>query len=540
MDLLFRVPESKYRSLPAWLQNHAQVAVPLCLFAIGAVRVLAQVGLALCVNTAGHTLVGRLQSQLSSRLIEADLKHLRKNHSGQLLSSILFDTGLMREAATNGFVYYVQHLLIVAASLFVMISIDWRITLVAIGVGPLVGYIFSWATAWQRLASDGAMTATASLSERLKEAFDGIKIIKINNRQAAERARIDAIIAERSGFMIKGANTYAVAAALMEAMVQAVIALVFAYVGWQSHSQNITLSGFLAFTAALALAGQSMQQLASLQTVMIEGLTAADKLFAILDVAPTTAHASLNKTLRADFRTIEFQNVSFAYDGKPVIKDLSFTVERGQSVAIVGQSGAGKSTLLNLLARFDDLTGGRIQIDDVDHRDYTLASLRDQMSFVTQETFLFDDTISANIAYGRSGSSPEDIRKAAEQASAHAFIEALPKGYDTRVGEAGVSLSGGQRQRIAIARSFLKNAPLLLLDEASSSLDSEAEWQVQQALQRLMVDRTTFIVAHRLSTVRNADEILVLSDGSIAERGTHSLLMEQKGLYSLLAKRQFS
>jgi subfamily B ATP-binding cassette protein MsbA len=287
------------------------------------------------------------------------------------------------------------------------------------------------------------------------------------------------------------------------------------------------------------VASQSLRQLANLQTVFAEGLSAARRLFAALDVEPEVREAAGAPDLPKSRGDIGFQHVSFAYDdGGPTLSDISFQAKRGETVALVGPSGGGKTTILNLIPRFYDASAGVVTIDGHDLRAVTLTSLRDQIALVTQEPFLFDDTIRANIAYARPSAAAAEIEHAAAAAAAHEFILDLPHGYDTSVGEAGARLSGGQRQRIAIARAFLKDAPILLLDEATSALDTESEAQVQAALKRLMAGRTTILIAHRLSTVRGADRIYVIEKGRIVETGDHAGLLRKRGLYARLAKSQ--
>jgi subfamily B ATP-binding cassette protein MsbA len=287
------------------------------------------------------------------------------------------------------------------------------------------------------------------------------------------------------------------------------------------------------------MASQSMRQLANLQTVMAEGLVAARRLFSALDVEAEIRDAPGARPLAKGATTIRFEEVSFAYGpDAPVLDGVTLEARRGETVALVGPSGGGKSTILNLIPRFYDVTGGRVTIDGVDVREVTLASLRDRIALVTQEPFLFDDTIRANIAYAHPDASQGQIEEAARQAAAHDFITDLPDAYDTLVGEAGARLSGGQRQRIAIARAFLKDAPILLLDEATSALDTESEAQVQAALERLMAGRATILIAHRLSTVRHADRIYVIERGRVVETGSHAVLVRKRGLYARLAKAQ--
>jgi subfamily B ATP-binding cassette protein MsbA len=292
--------------------------------------------------------------------------------------------------------------------------------------------------------------------------------------------------------------------------------------------------------AALAMGSQSLRQVANLQTVFAEGMTAARRLFAALDVEPEVRERAGAGELALSQGVVRLEKVGFRYDGAgpAILSGVSLEARRGETVALVGPSGGGKSTILNLIPRFYDVTDGRVTLDGQDVREVTLKSLRSRIALVTQEAFLFDDTIRANIAYARPDAPHEAIEQAAREAAAHDFILDLPQGYDTQVGEAGARLSGGQRQRIAIARAFLKDAPILLLDEATSALDTESEAQVQAALKRLMAGRATILIAHRLSTVRGADRIYVLDKGRIVESGDHAGLVRKRGLYARLAKSQ--
>jgi subfamily B ATP-binding cassette protein MsbA len=319
-----------------------------------------------------------------------------------------------------------------------------------------------------------------------------------------------------------------------------IMAVVIGYAGWRARQGGMTVGAFVAFIAALGVASQSLRQLANLQTVFAEGMSAARRLFAALDVEPEVRERAGAQPLPVGEATIRFEGVGFAYgaEGPPTLSDVSFEARRGETVALVGPSGGGKTTILNLIPRFYDVTAGAVRIDGHDVRDVTLASLREHIALVTQEPFLFDDSIRANIAYARPQASDAEVEAAARAAAAHDFIAALPEGYAAQVGEAGARLSGGQRQRIAIARAFLKDAPILLLDEATSALDTESEAQVQAALKRLMAGRTTILIAHRLSTVRGADRIYVVDAGRIVETGDHDGLVQKRGLYARLAQHQ--
>jgi subfamily B ATP-binding cassette protein MsbA len=314
---------------------------------------------------------------------------------------------------------------------------------------------------------------------------------------------------------------------------------VLAYGGWRSQSGGMNVGEFTSFIGLLMGAGQALRQLANLQSVMAEGFAGADRLFKALDVEPEVVDRPGAVTLDEGRLDVAFETVSFRYGPRmPALKDVSLSVRQGESVALVGPSGGGKSTILNLIPRFYDANEGKVTVGGTDVRDLTLSSLRARIALVTQEPFLFDDTIAANIAYARPGASQAEIEEAARAAAAHDFILALPDGYQTRAGEAGARLSGGQRQRIAIARAFLKDAPILLLDEATSALDTESEAQVQAALERLMEGRATLMIAHRLSTVKAADRIYVIQAGEVVETGTHASLVQQGGLYARLAKSQ--
>jgi ATP-binding cassette, subfamily B, bacterial MsbA len=541
VELLFGQADSSAASqVPSFVKANPVVWVPLVMILATLLRLVAQLGLAISINRVGHRLVGRVQAQLFSNLVHADLGHLSKAHSGQYLSSVLFDAGLLREASTTGVVNYIQHTLSVIGMLALMASIDWKMTLGVLLAGPIIGYVLQTYNRRTKKAAQGVMDETSSLSTAIMESLDGVKIVKINTQEDFEEARVGSVIERRQTHIIKGANARATAAPVTEALTTIVLAIVIAYAGWRAGSDEITLGGFLSYVAALGAAGQSLRQLANLQTIMAEGTTAAKRLFDAIDVVPEIKDGPDAKGLHRDFKVLRFEDVGFAYGEAQILKNISFEAKAGQSIALVGPSGSGKSTLLNLIPRFYDAQTGHIRFDDLEQKSISLKALRDNIALVTQDPFLFDDTIRANIAYGRLSASEADIRQALKDAAADEFIDDLPLGVDTRVGEAGSRLSGGQKQRLAIARAFLKDAPLLLLDEATSALDTQSELKVQTALERLMKGRTTFIIAHRLSTIRHCDMILVLKDGVIVERGTHETLMREGPVYMALAGAQFS
>ena len=517
---------------------HALGRIPLIIVGLALGRGLAQVIQATLVNRIGNGIVGDIQLDLFGKFVRADLARLRASHTGGLVSSVLYDAGLVREAATGGLVNFIQQLLTLAAAAAVMAAKDWRLSLLVMVAAPLVALVLRRYSRRTTASASGAMVATSVLATTMLEGLDGVRVVKMENREAYEEGRVAAVIAERQRHIISGDNARATAAPVSETLMMIVVAAVLAYEGWRAGAGHADVGGFIAFFAALLLAGQSLRQVANLLTVLTQGVTAGRRLFAALDVAPEIGDP-MAPPLAKGPRTVRLEHVSFSYQGeKPVLSDLSLEAARGEIVALVGPSGAGKSTVLNLIPRFYDVTSGQVTIDGQDVRNVGLASLRGQIALVTQEPFLFDDTIGANIAYAKDSASLEDIEGAARAAAAHEFIAALPRGYDTVVGEAGMRLSGGQRQRIAIARAFLKDAPILLLDEATSALDTESEALVQAALTRLMAGRATLLIAHRLSTVRGADRIYVLNAGRVVETGAHASLMQQGGLYARLAGAQ--
>jgi subfamily B ATP-binding cassette protein MsbA len=522
--------------------NHkpgALTTIPLAIVALALGRGVAQVLQATLVNRIGNAIVGDVQVQLFGKLVRADLARLRTEHTGAYVASVLYDAGLIREAATTGVVNYTQNALTIAGALAVMFYFDPWLASAVLLAGPIAGAVMRRYSKRTAQAAKGAMVETSALASAIMESLDGVKIVKIENREAYEERRVAVVVERRQEHLISGSNAKATAAPVSEALMTLVTALVLSYAGWRASHGHMNIGALVAFMGALAMAGQSLRLLANLSTVMGEGLTAARRLFAAMDIEPEVGDAPGAVNLAEPARGVRFDAVSFSYGGEaPALHQVSLHAARGETIALVGPSGGGKSTILNLIPRFYDVTGGVVSLDGHDVRALTLTSLRRQIALVTQEPFLFDDTIFANIAYARPDASQAEIEDAARQAAAHDFILQLPKGYETLVGEAGARLSGGQRQRIAIARAFLKNAPILLLDEATSALDTESEAQVQAALERLMAGRATLLIAHRLSTVKGADRIYVIDKGQVVETGDHASLMRARGLYARLAQAQ--
>jgi subfamily B ATP-binding cassette protein MsbA len=538
--LLVQILEPATNDLIGTPKPGTLIVLPLTIAAYAIVRAIAQVTQATLVNRIGNAVVGDIQVQLFGKLVRADLAHLRSRHSGSYVASVLYDAGLIREAATSGIINYTQHALIVIGAISVMVSNDRLLSIVLVIAAPLATWIMRRFAKRTTKAAKGAMAETSALSTAIMESLDGVRVVKLENREAYEEARVAEVVRRRQDHLVKGANARARAAPATELLMTLIMAVVIGYAGWRARQGGMTVGAFVAFMAALGVASQSLRQLANLQTVFAEGLSAARRLFAALDVEPEVREQPGAAPLALSQATIRFEDVGFSYgaDGPPTLSEVTFEVRRGETVALVGPSGSGKTTILNLIPRFYDATSGRVTLDGQDVRDVGLASLRHHIALVTQEPFLFDDTIRANIAYARPDATDAEVEAAAKAAAAHEFIGELAKGYQTSAGEAGTRLSGGQRQRIAIARAFLKDAPILLLDEATSALDTESEAQVQAALKRLMAGRTTILIAHRLSTVRGADRIHVVDRGRIVETGDHDSLVKASGLYARLAKSQ--
>ncbi|MEH6665403.1 MAG: ABC transporter ATP-binding protein, partial [Brevundimonas sp.] len=455
--LILRLLEPAVNGLFVDQNPDALWMIPAAIAGVGVIRAAAAIGQANLVNRMGHGVVGEIQGQLFARMIRADLARLRAQHSGGFVSSVLFDANLVREAFTVGTVNYTQHALTLVALIISMVWIDPVLAVVVMCGMPAVNLVLRRFSKKARKAAVGAMAETTVLSTALMENLDGVRLVKIENREDVEDARVGEVIARRQRFVIKGANAKAFSGPTSEMVAMFVVAAVLAYAGWRSQQGEMNVGEFTAFIGILLAAAQSLRHITNLQTMLAEGLTAARRLFEALDIQPEIREAAEPVALPEGPCEVRFEGVSFAYsEAAPTLSGVDILVRPGETVALVGPSGGGKSTILSLLPRFYDVTGGAVRVNGIDVRDVALSALRDRIALVTQEPFLFDETIGFNIAYSRPDAPQEAIEAAAKAAAAHEFIMALPDGYDTRAGEAGVRLSGGQRQRIAIARAFLK------------------------------------------------------------------------------------
>jgi subfamily B ATP-binding cassette protein MsbA len=489
----------------------------------------------------GQRVVADIQRGLFARLMRADLAYFHANPTGTLVSRFINDANLLRQASSTVLVGLGKDTLTVAALVILMFRQDWVLALVSFVVFPIAVRPVLKLGRRMRRVSANTQVELGQFTTLLDQTFQGARHVKAYGMEDYETERAGRLIERLFDLASGAARTRSKAAPLMETLGGVAIAIVILYGGWQVIEGARTPGTFFSFITALLLAYQPVKSIAGLNTNLQEGLAAADRVFQVLDVEPEIRDRPGARPLVVKGGEIRFEGVRFAYrDGKPALDDVTLAVPAGRTVALVGPSGGGKSTILNLIPRFYDVDGGRVLVDDADVRDVTLASLRGAIALVSQEISLFDDTVRANIAYGRFGAEEADIVAAAKAAAAHDFIIGLPDGYDTRVGEHGLKLSGGQRQRLAIARAMLKNAPILLLDEATSALDTESERQVQAALKSLMRGRTTLVIAHRLSTVADADLIHVVDQGRIVESGSHAQLLARAGTYARLHALQFA
>ena len=522
-------------------QQDMLLLIPLAALGIQLLKAISTYGSNVIMAFVGQRMVSTIQVQLFSRLMTGDLGWIQQTHSGRFISIFMTDAIRLRDAMAQSIVNLTRHLLVLIVLIGYMYYLDWLMAVMVTGVIPIAAIFMRRLGRKTRKATGKGLEETGALSTLISESLSGIRVVKAYGQESHEIDRASLTINRVLEHMMKSIRAKAAAGPITEALTGIGIAAVIGYAGYQAMNDAMTAGAFFGFMAAVMLSYQPLKAVANQQTLLQEGVAAAARLFPILDVKAKIVDPSDARSLSVTDGTIRLEHVTFLYDdGTKALNDVSIEVPAGQTVALVGPSGAGKSTILNLVPRFYDVSAGSVSIDGQNLKSVTLSSLREASALVTQEPFLFDDTVRANIAYGNPDASDYDVETAARHAAAHDFITALPLGYDTRVGEAGLKLSGGQRQRVAIARAMLKNAPILLLDEATSSLDTASELQVQKALQTLMQGRTTLVIAHRLSTIMHADNIYVIDGGRVIEQGTHTDLVARGGLYAELSRTQFS
>ncbi|MBT5157166.1 MAG: ATP-binding cassette domain-containing protein [Rhodobiaceae bacterium] len=516
--------------------------IPVGVIAVSIIKSLATYASNVIMNFVGQGSTANLQRDLFARLMRGDLAYVSTQHSGAYISIFMNDATRLRDTVSGTIIAFARHLLTIVALIAFMFTINWHLALIyTIIVVPMGLVSMRRLGKVTRSASRQGLEETSELSTFIVESLTGLRIVKAYGQEDQQISRARATIDRVLDYTMRALRARAAASPAIEGLAGFAVGAIIYVGGYQSMQGNLTAGEFMGFITALLAVYQPLRSVANIQTILQEGVSAGTRVFSILDQKDAILDTPNAKPLKIENGEISFDQVSFQYAGRdiPALNDVSIHVPAGKTVALVGQSGSGKSTLLNLVLRFFDVSGGQIQIDGQDIRSVDLNSLRRATALVTQDPFLFDDTIANNISYGKQDFSQADIEQAAKQAAAHEFIVDMPEGYQTRVGESGLRLSGGQKQRIAIARAMLKDAPILLLDEATSALDTASEQKVQTALTQLMKGRTSLVIAHRLSTIMHADEIFVMREGQVVEHGTHTQLLDKRGVYADLYERQF-
>jgi subfamily B ATP-binding cassette protein MsbA len=513
--------------------------IPLAVIGIYLTKGACNYAQTVLMNFIGQRVVADLREFLYRKIQTQSLAFFTKNPTGTLMSRITNDVAYIQGAVSEAVTALLKDSFTLICLVFVIFYRDWQLAIIAIFVFPLAVYPIAKFGQKMRQVATRTQVTLGSLTTLLQETISGTRIVKAFSMEEYENRRFAGENERLFRLNLKTVSINAISSPFMEFLGGLGISAIIFYGGYQVIHGQSTPGTFFSFLTALIMLYEPVKRLTNVNNTIQQGIAGAQRVFGIIDLIPEIRNAPGALPLPPIEREIEILGVGFRYEETPVLKNIHLTIRAGEVVAFVGMSGGGKTTLVNLIPRFYDVTEGAILIDGRDIRTVTVGSLRGQIAIVTQQTILFNDTVRNNIAYGDIARTEEEILAAAKAANAHAFIMNLPMGYDTLIGEQGTKLSGGERQRISIARALLKNAPILILDEATSSLDSEAEIEVQDALETLMKGRTTLVIAHRLSTIRNADRIVVLVGGEIREEGKHEQLLSCEGEYYRLYNMQF-
>jgi len=513
--------------------------LPPALVLVTILKGIAAYGRDYLMGWVGQKIVNDIRDQFYTHVESLSFSYFTRTPTGVIISRIVNDVNLVQGALTKAPSSLLQGIFTMVALTGYILYLNWRLAVFSIIVLPLAGIALSRFSKRFRMASTSMQEQIAVLTTHLHETIGGIRIVKAFGMEEYESKRFS--IKNRNLFnsLMRAIKTGAVSHPVMEVISILGTSLVILFGLYYISNGTMTVGDFFSFMAALVFFYRPLRELNGVNSTVQDGVAAAKRIFEVLDTEPEIKDRPGAVTITREFKTIEFKNLGFKYEDEFVLNDINLTVRAGETVAIVGKSGGGKTTFVNLIPRFYDVTEGSILIDGHDIRDLSIGSLRSLTAIVTQQTFLFNDTVKENIAYGDTNRHLEDIVRAARSAYADEFIRVLPLGYETIIGESGVKLSGGQRQRVAIARALLKDAPILILDEATSSLDTQSEREVQNALDTLMTGRTSFVIAHRLSTIMNADRIIVLKNGRIVEQGRHEELLVNGSEYKNLYEQQF-
>lgn len=514
--------------------------IPLIVVALFLLRGLGYYGQEYLMNFVGQGIINRLRNSLYVHIQGLPFSFFQEEKTGALMSRITNDVNIIRNMVSTAVTGLMRDCLTIIGLTCVIFYMDWKLALSAFVVLPLAFYPVVEFGRRVRKVSTGCQESMADLSSFLHETIAGQKIVKAFGMESYEKERFFEKTSQLFKLEIKAVIAKSLTSPIMEFLGGLGVAFIIGYGGYRVISGTATPGSFFAFIGAVIMLYDPVKKLSRVNATIQEGMAAADRVFDIIERPSDIKEDKHPVIIKSQPHQVIFQNVSFGYDDGMVLKDINIDVKAGEILAIVGSSGGGKTTLVNLIPRFYDVKEGAVLVDGLDIRKATIASLRQQIAIVTQEPILFNDTVGNNIAYGNPTASDEAIREAANAAYAYDFIQSFPQKFETNVGELGGRLSGGEKQRLCIARALLKDAPILILDEATSSLDSESEMLVQKALENLMRGRTTFVIAHRLSTIGYADRIIVISDGRIVEEGSHEKLMACDGEYCKLYQLQFA
>ena len=516
--------------------------LPLIAILIMFIRALGTYGANVAINYIGQKIVGLLQKDLYKAILNSDMSYINSIHSARFISSFTADTTKLRETMSSVVVNLSRNILMVLGLIGYLFYVDPTLATIFFLVLPPAAIGLRMLGKRLRKAIRMSLEEIGTLSALVSETLKGMRIIRAFGKERIHSEKASSIIDNVVSLSMKGVKARSASAPIMEMVTGFAIAGIIYYAGSKSLDGFMSVGSFMAFTTAAGLLYDPLKAVANLQAMLQEGVAASQRLFPILDNKPKIISPDKPLEIKKFKGSLKFSKVNFSYNNDrkdKILKEISLEIKPGQTAALVGPSGAGKSSLLNLVPRFYDVHSGSVLLDDYDLRNLSLSNVRSASSLVSQDALIFDISIKENIIFGCDGISDEIFLKVCKDSLVDDFVKDLPDKYLTLVGESGVRLSGGQKQRIAIARAMIKDAPILLLDEATSSLDSESEKKVQEALDKLMRDKTALIVAHRLSTIKNVDVIYVIDNGAIVEQGTHKELVDKNGLYAFLFKTQF-